>query len=203
MDLFKLIPQLFFDLIARVVPGVVGLVVIAWIAPKWDWASMLEAAAAGQLSEENVFAFAFFVPLGAGFVVGHLLAPLGKLLRICTQRKAVTEPWREYDWLRTYKPDAGALAAKIRAEYSMHFSMAAAFGLGLAGGALLQWLPVQTQRHWSELLLLLVLMALSLYRGHEAVTTFKTSVAHFYSVAQDDVPKAAPVIAAGNPNEMK
>lgn len=193
MDVLKLIPQIFFDLIARVVPGIASLLIFACVWPGCDWACFLDHSAAGHLNEMNVFAFAFFVPLGAGYVIGHLIAPIGKWLRQLTEQEPVTEPWRQYDWLRVHRPDAGALAAKIRAEYTMHFSLAAAFLLGLLIAIYSTIvLPVPVSIPWWRLIVLSGLTALSLYRGHETVKTFCGSVNHLYAVAQERVPPPAP-----------
>lgn len=186
MDVLKLIPQLFFDLIARVVPGIVCLVLLTCLWPGLDWKGFLNTVSADQLDKENIFAFVFFVPLGVGFVIGHLIAPIGKWLRKITTRKEVAEPWRQYDWLRVHRPDAGGLAAKIRAEYTMHFSLAAAFLLGLLL-ALYGLLLATPEPAWWNPVVLFALMALSLYRGHETVDTFCGSVIHLYTVAQERV----------------
>lgn len=191
VDAIKLIPQLFFDLIARVVPGVVTLILLVWLMPECEWSCMLNATAGGKLTDNNAFAFAFFIPLGAGFVIGHLIAPLGKWLRTATQRAALREPWRNYDWLRVHRPDAGALAAKIRAEYTMHFSLAAAFLLGFAGALAMRWLGY-APKSWIETAVLFLLTALALYRGHETAKTFATSVGHLYDVAIEEIPEIVP-----------
>src|SRR5215813_6122454 len=130
MDALKLVPQLFFDLIARVVPGVVLLVLFSLITPGMSWETTLNLAAGGKLDKGNAFAFSLFLPLALGYVLGHLIAPLGKLLGRAT---TANEPWERYDYLRVHLPDIGALTAKIRAEYTMHFSLAAAFLLGTVG----------------------------------------------------------------------
>ena len=187
MDALKLIPQLFFDLIARVVPGVVAFMLLALLWPGCDWTLVLETASGGWLDEGNVFAFAFFVPLGAGYVMGHLIAPIGRMMRELTKPKPVAEPWRHYDWLRVHRPDAGALAAKIRAEYTMHFSLAAAFLLGFFF-ALYGVLTLESANAaWWKPAVLFALLTLSLYRGHETIDTFCSSVNHLYSVAQERV----------------
>ena len=134
MDALRLIPQLFFDLLARVVPGVVLLLIVAALHTNGGWKDLLNIAAGGRLDPENAFAFAFFIPLGVGFVLGHLIAPIGKTLGGWVRHPGFKAPWREYDWLRMHRPDAGALVAKIRAEYTMHYSLAAAFAIGLVAG---------------------------------------------------------------------
>lgn len=193
MDALKLVPQLFFDLIARVIPGAVGLFLIIWMWPDCRWSALLSHVAVNHLDKDNAFAFAFFVPLGLGYVIGHLIAPIGKWLRQLTAREPVTEPWRQYDWLRVHRPDAGALAAKIRAEYTMHFSLAAAFLLGLLIGIYSAIVvPDAVSNPWWRLIALISLMALSLYRGHETVKTFCSSVNNLYAVAQERVPPPGP-----------
>ena len=132
-------------------------------------------------------AFAFFVAIGAGYVIGHLIAPIGNWLRRATTTGPVAEPWHQYDWLRVHRPDAGALAAKVRAEYTMHFSLAVAFLLGL----LLSLYSLVTigspSAVWWQPVALLLLLGLSLYRGHETVETFCASVNHLYAVSQERV----------------
>jgi hypothetical protein len=185
MDFLKFIPQLFFDLIARVVPGVAALVIAVWVSPTLHWADLLGLAAGGELDASNAFAFAFFVPLGVGFVLGHLLSPLGKLLCIWSKADPPVQPWQKYDWLRVHRPDAGALAAKIRAEYSMHFSLAAAFLLGaLQVGYYVVSAGAPASHCWTGAALL-VLMVLSLYRGHETTATFCACVNHLHTVSQE------------------
>lgn len=191
MDVLKLIPQLFFDVIARVVPGVVALLLFVWLFPSCEWSCMLNATAGGKLTENNAFAFAFFIPLGAGFVIGHMIAPFGKRLRVATQRSNVREPWHKYDWLRMHRPDAGSITAKIRAEYSMHFSLAAAFLLGALGTLALRWFEYPP-KPWLATATLFLFTALALSRGHETVKTFATSVGHFYDVALEELPEKAP-----------
>src|SRR5207237_1000509 len=44
--------------------------------------------------------------------------------------------WEQYDWLRVNKSDAGALAVRIRAEYTMHYSCAAVIFLTAVGPAI-------------------------------------------------------------------
>ncbi|WP_273457647.1 hypothetical protein, partial [Nevskia ramosa] len=103
------------------------------------------------------------------------------------------EPWRQYDWLRVHRPDAGALAAKIRAEYTMHFSLAAAFLLGLLIATYWTFVsPDAASNPWWRLIALIGLIALSLYRGHGTVKTFCASVNDLYAVAQERIPPPDP-----------
>jgi hypothetical protein len=194
MDALRLVPQLFFDLLARVVPGVVLLVVVAALHPSKSWPELLDLAAGNKLAAENVFSFAFFVPLGLGFVLGHLIAPIGKTMGSWVRHPGFKAPWREYDWLRMHRPDAGALVAKIRAEYTMHYSLAAAFGIGLVAGIAMHALGTSGAPSIWSLAALAVLSALSLWRGRDTEKTFANSTRQFYAVAQEELPVLPPVI---------
>lgn len=198
MDALRLIPQIFFDLLARVVPGVVMLVIATFLCPKAGWYDLLMLAAGGKLTAENAFAFAFFIPLGVGFVLGHLIAPIGKTMGGWVRHPGFKAPWREYDWLRMHRPDAGALAAKIRAEYTMHYSLAAAFLIGLAAGIYLHVYYTPGAPSPGCLVALAVLTALSLWRGRDTEKTFSDSARQFYAVAQEELPVLPPVIPESN-----
>jgi hypothetical protein len=188
VDALKLIPQLFFDLIARVVPGIVALFVFGFLISDCSRSCVVGLNLDFEAIKTIGSALVFFGLTGAAYVVGHLLAPIGKWLRTATQRKVIQEPWRKYDWLRVHRPDAGALAAKIRAEYSMYFSLAAAFFLGAVFCALLPAFSYAS-KSWLSVGFLIVLGALSLYRGHETVGTFSGSVNHLYEAALSEIPE--------------
>jgi len=194
MDALRLVPQLFFDLLARVVPGVVLLVVVAALHPSRSWPDLLDIAAGHKLNADNAFAFAFFVQLGLGFVLGHLIAPIGKTMGGWVRHPGFKAPWREYDWLRMHRPDAGALVAKIRAEYTMHYSLAAAFAIGLVAGIAMYALGTPGAPPGWSLAALAVLAALSLWRGRDTEKTFADSARQFHAVAQDELPVLPPVI---------
>lgn len=183
MDALKLIPQVFFDLIARVVPGVVVLILLCLTIPGFAWANILRLIAGGELNDKNVFGFVVISALAGGYILGQLIAPLGKGLETVVSRK-VRIPlciWHKYDYLRMYCPDSGALSAKIRAEYTMQFSLAAAFFVGIAAEVVrtLIGLPL-------SLLFLgacLVLFISSLYRGYDSRRTFVHSVENLWVAA--------------------
>lgn len=199
MDALRLIPQMFFDLLARVVPGVVLLVIAAALHTNGGWKDLLNIAAGGSLDPANAFAFAFFIPLGVGFVLGHLIAPIGKTLGGWVRHPGFKAPWREYDWLRMHRPDAGALVAKIRAEYTMHYSLAAAFAIGLGAGIAMHALGTTGAPPLWGLVALAALTALSLWRGRDTEKTFADSARQLYAVAQEELPVLPPVIPDGEP----
>jgi len=185
---------LFFDLLARVVPGVVLMVIVSALHIDGDWKKWLNAAAGDHLGPENAFAFAFFIPLGVGFVLGHLIAPIGKTMGAWVRHPGFKAPWREYDWLRMHRPDAGALVAKIRAEYTMHYSLAAAFTIGLVAGTAMHALGTAGAPPLWGLIALATLTALSLWRGRDTEKIFADSARQFYAVAQEELPVLPPMI---------
>jgi hypothetical protein len=79
MEALKLIPQVFFDLLARLVPGCLGLVsyLILW---KKDWESIITYLFGQSFARESK-TISFFIFLGAGFVLGELLSPLAKMVQ--------------------------------------------------------------------------------------------------------------------------
>ena len=116
MDSLKLIPQIFFDLIGRVVPGTMGILA-ALLLSKTTWESWLRATLGQTLATESSLV-AIFMFLAAAYVVGQLLSPLAKQIqRVGELRWFKPKPKAEgYDWLRMHHPQAGDYCAKIRAE---------------------------------------------------------------------------------------
>lgn len=132
MELVKLIPQAFFDLFARLVPGLLALVLwFGLFGSPDDWATALQAVTADRLDSDNVVATIAIVGLVGAYTIGQLTAPFGKLLQRFAERlakemdhekgakKEPKEELKDYDWLRANHPGSGALAAKIRAESTM------------------------------------------------------------------------------------
>lgn len=216
MEALKLIPQIFFDLIARVVPGAVALLLLHLEIPGF-WGSLLEGLSANKLDSGNATIFVFMTLLGLSYVVGQIVAPFGKLLEkagphigtlaylfadgvdpkrpiISIFREELGNPtaynrscekviWYWYDWLRVHAADAGALAAKIRAEYSMYYGLSVVFALGAIGELIarrstgsLPWLWV--------VLTLVALAVLMFMRGRDTDWTFRKSVCNLYYVAK-------------------
>jgi hypothetical protein len=130
MDALRLIPSVFFDGIARVVPGVAAIVAYLLIS-KQSWSQILEKtlgppfAAAQGLLTATVFLFL------AAYIVGQLIAPFAKLVqRIGEWKWLRPKPKADsaaYDFLRLYHKDAGEQCAKIRAEFTMFNGLATVF----------------------------------------------------------------------------
>ncbi|GID26146.1 hypothetical protein [Paractinoplanes brasiliensis] len=152
--LAELVPQVFFDILARYVPGLVllGSWIIMFGHDEWRW--LLNAVVGGQLNSGNAIAAATLVLLFVPFVVGYVIAPAAKIVQRGNEHgwwlpplpsrsvyEGADRRWRPkywwvmsdkaagdgYDWLRKNAPEAGAFAAKIRAEFTMHNALAVAF----------------------------------------------------------------------------
>jgi hypothetical protein len=176
VDILKLVPQLFYDLISRVIPGFVALAVLAAAVDLklgklatdfWDGAKAMQDSAL----------FLGFGFLLAAYLVGHILSPISDFLEKHIAERLFPAYYRVlknavsghsdyspsmqsfflkelglekgddpekvplgryrktvfvwFDWLRINNPDAGARAAKIRAEYRMHSQNAVVFILAL------------------------------------------------------------------------
>ena len=78
MESLKIIPEIFFDLIARVVPGSVGLVAYLLLSGK-GWQSWLDTILGSSLAGSPSVAILIF--LVAAYLVGQLLSPAAKLVQ--------------------------------------------------------------------------------------------------------------------------
>ena len=102
MEFGKLVPQIFFDILTRFVPGAVLL--CSWIVflGRDDWRRLLDSLLGGNLHDDNALPVSMLALLFLSFLLGYLLAQ---------------------------GPPAccRALCAKIRAEYTMYYALSAAF----------------------------------------------------------------------------
>ena len=78
MESLKIIPEIFFDLIARVVPGGVGLVAYLLLSGK-SWQFCLDTSLGSSLAGSLSVAILIF--LVAAYLVGQLLSPAAKLVQ--------------------------------------------------------------------------------------------------------------------------
>jgi hypothetical protein len=92
LDQLKLIPQVFFDPIARVVPGAVGIVAAVLLSKK-TLESWFRDALGDKLFDSPVGVLAIF--LMVAYVVGQVISPLAKgvqrvgewVCSVCSKRK--------------------------------------------------------------------------------------------------------------------
>src|SRR5437016_4864979 len=143
MNVVEIIPQLFFDLIARAVPGSVFLGLIMY-GNRDTWQTAVERLwPTAALSP--VYGLAVFI--GVAYVIGHILAAPAQLFDGFIDRRAqkfidrelgkdakkIDECWGNLDWLRVHQPDLAIIPTKIFAEYTMYSELAVAFLLATMG----------------------------------------------------------------------
>jgi hypothetical protein len=138
MDSLKLIPSVFFDGIARVVPGATAIVAYLLLSGS-TWSQILEKTLGRSFAESDALLTATGLLFFAAYVVGQLIAPLAKGVQRIGEGKKIK--WNKiqkmfdppkmdddaYDVLRFYHKDAGAQCAKIRAEFTMYNGLAIVF----------------------------------------------------------------------------
>jgi hypothetical protein len=178
MDSLKLIPQIFFDLIGRVVPGALGVVACLLLSGT-TWESWLRVTLGQSLATDSLSG-AILIFLAAAYVVGQMLSPAAKLIQQIGEVKYFgPKPKAEgYDWLRLHHPEAGAQCAKIRAEFTMHNGIATV----LLVSAVVYPLRGDAWRR-SVLIGLVFGGLLAAYRGRTTRDTFNETVAKFAKAA--------------------
>ncbi len=180
MDVLKIIPQSFFDLIARVVPGAVGLIAYLLLySTSWD---SIVTTLFGQVTGEAGASTMIFIFLGCSFVIGQLISPAAKLLqRFGEKFYPKKEKNNYYDRLRLEKPYVGALCAKIRAEFTMHFGLAAVFVIS----SILYPFSLIKGNLWVYVILITVSIT-EFIRGYLTNETFNQTVVKFGQEAFKD-----------------
>ena len=186
MEFGKLVPQIFFDILTRFVPGAVLL--CSWIVflGQDDWRRLLNSLLGGNLHGDNALPVSMLAVAFLSFLLGYLLAPFTRgvqrlneapplVTRVTRRRWFANDPDAEprYDWLRAHRPAAGALCAKIRAEYTMYYALSAAF-LAVAVMA-----SVSGAFAWALASLLTV--PLTAWRGAKIEETFQETTRKFHS----------------------
>lgn len=208
MDALKVLPQAFFDAIARVVPGLTVVFLLAWLEPKcWEKISEAIGKAMGSRSGD----WSPWALPAIGFAIGHLLSPGAKFIQWLTdrypqlredteedqdecvrakaaallrsflrlnkkdQRKRLKPNPKHYDWLRVKAGDAGGLAAKLRAEFTMYNTLGFVFSC---------WaIRLFSTQPYHQGLLMLSLALLMMARGRETQKTMRDCVERFYGAA--------------------
>ncbi|MBK9983973.1 MAG: hypothetical protein IPP15_16665 [Saprospiraceae bacterium] len=185
MESLKIIPQVFFDLIARVVPGAFGIIAYLLFFDK-TWASLV-----AQIMGESVVnagaSVTIFVFLGASYVAGELISPAAKFVQWFGELKFFRPGIKEknsYDYLRYKHPYVGGLCAKIRAEFTMHNGMAVVFGLSAA------YYPFSSKPwNWYVFCILVTMSLIIAVRGRKTRDTFNKTVLKFAKVVEYDEDK--------------
>jgi hypothetical protein len=182
MEILKIIPQAFFDLIARVIPGAVAIVAYLWLFDKTWEASVTYIM--GQAIGKAGAGVSIFVFLGSAFVMGELLSPAAKLVQRFGELKLFKPKEKEkgsYDYLRLKHPYAGSICAKIRAEFTMHNGLAVVFALSAA------WYPFSMVRgRWYVFCILIFIAVIEAIRGRTTRDTFNETVRKFDKAARSE-----------------
>src|SRR5918995_3959363 len=118
MEFGKLVPQIFFDILTRFVPGAVLL--CSWIVflGQDDWRRLLNSLLGGNLHGDNPLPVPMLAVPFLSFLLGYLLAPFTRgVQRLNEDPPLVTKKTRmrwlakdvdadaRYDWLRAHHPD--------------------------------------------------------------------------------------------------
>jgi hypothetical protein len=167
METLKLIPQLFYDLIARVIPGLTAIAAFSFAADIKMGMLLSGLFEGSKTLQESTFVLST-TAIFCAYLIGHFIGILSDLFERRIARKLfpsffhnlksaitatdgryspelknffikkigfnqkkvdpesisdgiyTTSIFVWYDWLRVNDPDAGARAAKVRAEYRMH-----------------------------------------------------------------------------------
>ena len=143
----KLVPQVFFDLIARVVPGAVATVACLLLTGS-TWSSVVATVIGGRADAESFPVISMLLFVFSSYVIGQIISPLVKLLQRLTESDVVDRCFRQfpligkycdiecpkpkapdgdYDFLRSHHPAIGEMCQKIRAEFLMHYGIAVVF----------------------------------------------------------------------------
>lgn len=212
MEALKILPQAFFDFIARIVPGLVALLLLSWIEPEtWDAVTV----ALGRFAGNPCARIPLWLLLGAAYVAGHLLSPATKLVQRVTERypriEIEIEKGKEkekdgpkkriwyrtnskieakefktdsvkYDWLRVHSPAVGDISAKLRAEFTLYNSLSAIFFLFAV------WTVMHRQILCAGVLFVFGLLMAA--RGRETEDTMRKCVDNFEAAAKAP-PKAS------------
>jgi len=173
------IPQSFFDMLARLVPGVTALAAIMLFADK-TWSSVLAKIMGSQIFEQPSHVMTYLSFLFCAYVVGQIISPFGKLVQRIGESfgEKSSAPKGAYDWLRFNHPRVGALCAKIRGEFTMHNGLCVVFFVS-AIASKFYINPINV----ALTVLLLVACIVTGIRGRKTRDTFNETVAKFADAA--------------------
>jgi hypothetical protein len=78
METLRLLPQVFYDLISRVIPGVIGLVLISYALER-DLGGLISGPFAGAPALQTSPLFLGIATVGASYIMGQITAPISDL----------------------------------------------------------------------------------------------------------------------------
>jgi len=204
VDSLKLIPSVFFDLIARVVPGI-SAIVGAVLLFKTSWSEVLEQTLGPPFASPDSQFTSMLLLFFFGYISGQIIAPLAKYAQRIGEKSMFGEKQKAraggYDYLRLHHETAGSQCAKIRAEFTMFNGLATVFFLG----AFIYLTQVFRQTLEFEILVLLGLVAATIgcaIRGKKTRDTFNETVEKFLNSAartEPPPPQEDPRVSPGRP----
>lgn len=131
MDSLKLIPSIFFDIIARVVPGIFAIFSYVLIYHHNGTCYLDNQAIKALLTNSGAWILFTVLFFFAAYIIGQLISPFAKAIQRVGEMKVFKPtkkaPKRAYDRLRLNRKEAGSQCAKIRAEFTMHNGFAVVF----------------------------------------------------------------------------
>jgi hypothetical protein len=177
MDALKLIPSVFFDGIARVVPGITAIVAYLLLSEQ-TWSQVIEKTLGPPFATTDGLLASTILLFFFAYIVGQLIAPFAKLAqRIGEWEMFKPKPKAHpdaYDFLRLYHKRPGEQCAKIRAEFTMFNGLAVVFLASTISYPIL--LPAW---RWTVLLMLAGLTIATAIRGRTTRDTFNETVMKF------------------------
>jgi hypothetical protein len=193
MEGLKVIPQVFFDLIARVIPGAAGIIAYLMLFNK-TWEQLVLRFLGQETAQKPNAILSIFIFLGAAYFVGQLISPAAKCVQRLSELKVFETKKKEdgsqkgsekssdkseYDYLRFHHPDVGALCAKIRAEFTMHNGLAVVFVLSTV------YYPFsELSMNWYIFITLIILTISQAIRGKTTRETYNETVLKFNNIAK-------------------
>ncbi len=200
----KIVPQIFFDLIARVVPGALAMVACLLLSGS-NWSCLFNHVIGGPSEVKSFPAVSFLAFWVASYVVGQMLSPFVKCLQRLSEsdwvndlisKSALVQRYcdiespmpracrKDYDFLRCHHPAIGEMCQKIRAEFLMHYGIA----IVLFASAACSLVPFLSQAigHWSARWILFGALVLggifAAIRGRATRDTHEKTITKFMDV---------------------
>jgi hypothetical protein len=208
---FGVIPYLFFDLIARVAPGLLLLFGLDHVNGRHIIPALLDIALPSPKLQESPIAWLAIV-LSAGYILGHAMSPIVKLL---DKTDKVTS--LKYNSLRLNFPGVTSIAMRIRAEYIMYAGFAVALAIMLLLTVVYEitglhpWYSTASANErldgWMLFAVALLGIPLMIYRNQRTIKTFRETTANLYAASglPEPVPRqdeAPPSIASPARREL-
>lgn len=151
-----LVPQLFYDIIARLTPGfmTLGLLVFAVIGPKQSWSSLSIWLNKPSESYPSVFIF-IIVSTVLSYTLAIVFGGLWSLLSLFADRS--TDFSEKYDFIKLTNPAIGNRISKLRAEISMTKILIIGFSLSFLINFSKLFCPLDSSRMIFAVVLLLAI----------------------------------------------